>query len=71
MGPPPRRAAPQPPTRLSARTRPPQVAESNPLRLFRVTGTNRTDVVYNPEAGQLYIVAYPMQTANLSSVGVT
>lgn len=35
-----------------------QVAGSNPLALFNMSGTSRADVVYEPEAGVLSILAY-------------
>jgi hypothetical protein len=36
-----------------------KVLEVDPLKLFNVTGANRTDVVYEPEAGRIYLMVYP------------
>lgn len=35
-----------------------RVTGMDPLQLFTMTGTDRKDVVYNMEAGQIYITGY-------------
>lgn len=36
-----------------------KVLELDPLKLFNVTGSNRTDVVYAVEEGKVYLMVYP------------
>lgn len=36
-----------------------KVLELNPLKLFNLTGSSRADVVYEVEAGRIYLMVYP------------
>lgn len=36
-----------------------KVLEEDPLGLFNVTGSNRTDLVYEVEEGKIYLMVYP------------
>jgi len=48
-----------------------KVLELNPLKLFNVTGSNRTDVVYAVETGKIYLMVYPDYETSSTLITVT
>ena len=47
-----------------------KVLELNPLKLFNVTGSNRTDVVYDVENGRVFLMVYPEDDLKKSLIRV-
>lgn len=45
-----------------------KVLEDNPLKLFNVTGSNRTDAVYDVEKGQIFLKVYVDDTSKETSI---
>lgn len=48
-----------------------KVLEQGPLKLFNVTGSNRTDVVYAVDEGIIYLMVYPPSTSTAATITVS
>ena len=47
-----------------------KMLEINPLKLFTLTGTNRSDIVYSVEEGKIYVMAYPEDVDAVANISI-